>query len=761
MIADDRGTILCYGRVAQNSASGTASVTIPANLQPGSYTLKVFSEQYNGDKKTDYASAFANISLTVTDATAPTLTGGTATRDSEANATVKFTSDEAGSYYYAVVNNGDSAPTIDTTGAGFSCDITEQTIFLDNLTGADAKDIYIVVKDPAGNVSSPALKMTIPAYVAPSYGISATPSTLNFGSKTEGYTTAPTEQTVTIENTGNQTITLNQPTATDFTISSLSATELAAGGTATLTVQPKTGLAVGSHNDTLSISGSDGVNASVSLSFAVTEKAHVHEYSADWVHTETSHWRECSCGAKTDEAAHVYDGGQDTTCNTCDYVRGVAPATYILTVELNGGSGSTVGGKYAEGAVISIDAGSRSNYRFNGWTTSNGGSFANASSASTIFTMPAANTTITASWEQESTLPTEYIVTVQTNGNGTASASPTSATEGEKITLTAKANSGYHFKEWQVVSGNATISGNSFTMPAGNVTVKAIFEKDRVPSGEGGSSILTTYYSLTFESNGGSKIEKVTEKSGNTVDLSCYLPTREGYDFNGWYLDKGLTRKITEIELNSNKTVYAAWTERKTNPDTGTGTGVEKPGTVTGNTFSDIKETDWFYKSVMFVYENGLMTGTSADAFDPNSNATRAQLAVIFYRMEGSPKVEGKNSFGDVEQGWYYDAVTWAEQSGLMNGYENGKFGSGDAITREQLVAIFYRYAQYKGYDVAATRSIDLFTDKDKVSEWAKQPLIWAVSSGIVNGTGDNLLSPQETANRAQIVAMLHRFRVQ
>lgn len=169
-----------------------------------------------------------------------------------------------------------------------------------------------------------------------------------------------------------------------------------------------------------------------------------------------------------------------------------------------------------------------------------------------------------------------------------------------------------------------------------------------------------------------------------------------------------------------------------------------------------------FYKSVMFVYEKGLMAGTSVTTFSPNSNATRAQLAVIFYRMEGKPKVEGRNSFTDVEYGpgtaWYYDAVTWAEQSGVVSGYGNGKFGPGDPITREQLAAIFYRYAQYKGYDVTATGSLDRFTDKDKVSEWAQQPLIWAVSSGIVNGTGDNQLSPQGTATRAQIAAMLQRF---
>ena len=191
--------------------------------------------------------------------------------------------------------------------------------------------------------------------------------------------------------------------------------------------------------------------------------------------------------------------------------------------------------------------------------------------------------------------------------------------------------------------------------------------------------------------------------------------------------------------------------------------GKDTPNAGAGNPFTDVKETDWFYKDMMFVYENGLMAGASAAAFAPDSNATRAQIAVVFYRMEGSPGVEGRNSFTDVEYSpgtaWYYDAVTWAEQSGVMGGYGNGRFGPGDFVTREQLAAIFCRYAQYKGCDVAAAGGLDRFTDKDKVSEWAEQPLSWAVGSGIVNGTGDNLLSPQGTATRAQIAAMLHRFR--
>ena len=180
---------------------------------------------------------------------------------------------------------------------------------------------------------------------AKTYGISASPTALDFGSETEGYQSAPAAQTVTITNTGNQSVTLTQPTSTSYEIGSLSATTLAPGGTATFTVQPVTGLAAGDHSETLAIPGSDGANASVTLSFTVS------------------------------------------------------PQQYALTVELNGGSGATTGGEYAEGSVVQIDAGTRANHRFAGWTSSNDGTFADASSSSTTFTMPAADTTVTATWQ--------------------------------------------------------------------------------------------------------------------------------------------------------------------------------------------------------------------------------------------------------------------------------------------------------------------------------------------------------------------------
>ena len=228
----------------------------------------------NLHKLTDYASAFAEISLAV-DTTAPTLTTGGATRTSETNATVTFTSDEAGTYYYEVVESGAGEPTIDTTGTGTPCDTTQQTIFLNSLTGAGAKELYIVAKDAEGNVSQP-VKITIPEYVAPVYDISAAPQRLDFGTVTEGYTEAPAIKTVTITNAGNQPVTLTQPTAANYTLGTLSKTTLAPADTATVTVRPNTGLTAGTYNETLTVYGqSDGyaVRADVELRFTVTRQS--------------------------------------------------------------------------------------------------------------------------------------------------------------------------------------------------------------------------------------------------------------------------------------------------------------------------------------------------------------------------------------------------------------------------------------------------------------------------------------------------------
>lgn len=354
--------------------------------------------------------------------------------------------------------------------------------------------------------------------------------------------------------------------------------------------------------------------------------------------------------------------------------------------------------------------------------------------------------TLTAQWKANT-----YTVTVKDDGNGTALADPASAKMGAEVRLTAMPNSGYHFKEWEVIPDKVKIEDNKFTMPAAHVTVKAIFERNTSSGSGGGGGGGTTYYTLTFETNGGDSMQAIRAARGKTLDLSAYTPMRDGYDFGGWYADKALTQRITEIKLSGSKTVYADWKKREPNePD-----AVKNP-------FADVNAGDWFYRDVLFSYEKGLMSGMDTAVFAPYANTTRAQIAVIFYRMEGSPAVEGENSFTDVVRdsgtAWFYDAVTWAQKNGIMGGYGNSSFAPNDPITREQLAAIFYRYAQYKGYDTTqGGMAIREFDDYESISDYAMGAMAWAVNTGLVKGDS-NLLYPKGTATRAELAALFHRF---
>ena len=355
------------------------------------------------------------------------------------------------------------------------------------------------------------------------------------------------------------------------------------------------------------------------------------------------------------------------------------------------------------------------------------------------------DTEIKALWENSVITPTTYTVTVSNDGNGTGTAAPSTAAAGTEITLTAKPNEGYHFKEWKVISGGVTIKDDKFLMPNDNVEVKAIFEKD-TGGGGGGYNPPVTYYTLRFETGGGSDIPSVQGTYNTYIDLTKYVPTWRGHTFIGWYSERSLMNKVSGVYLTKDMTVYAGWRVDE-NPNTG------------ANPFTDVSEKDWFYGDVMFVYENGLMLGTSKTLFSPHGTATRGMMATILWRMEGSPAPKGKNSFTDVEAGkWYADAITWTAENGIFAGYGKDKFGPDDPITREQLAAIFYRYADYKGYDLTVKGNLDKFKDADKITDYAKTAMQWAVGSGLVKGKSGNLLDPQGTATRAEIAAMLHRF---
>ena len=174
--------------------------------------------------------------------------------------------------------------------------------------------------------------------------------------------------------------------------------------------------------------------------------------------------------------------------------------------------------------------------------------------------------------------------------------------------------------------------------------------------------------------------------------------------------------------------------------------------------FTDVSTSDWFYSDVMFVYENGLFSGTDSRSFSPNASMTRAMLVTVLYRLEGEPVGTGSSSFSDVRSGSYYEkAVAWAAANGIVTGTGSTSFSPDAKVTREQLAAILYRYAQYKKLDTDAGAKLDSFSDAGNVFGYASEALSWAVSEGLINGASGRLM-PKGDATRAQVAAILHRF---
>ncbi|MCI6567835.1 MAG: S-layer homology domain-containing protein [Dysosmobacter sp.] len=309
--------------------------------------------------------------------------------------------------------------------------------------------------------------------------------------------------------------------------------------------------------------------------------------------------------------------------------------------------------------------------------------------------------------------------------------------EGETVTVKADSKSGYTFAGWEVVSGGVTLADTkaaetTFTMPATNVELKATYTK--ITSGGGGGGAVSAY-TLTFDTNGGSKIDSVSKVGGATIDLTGYVPTRAGYDFDGWYSDAKLTDKITSVKLTKNMTVYAKWTEK----------GGENP-------FIDVADDAYYADAVIWAVGEGITSGTTATTFSPNTPCTRAQAVTFPWRAAGSPEPAGMSSFTDVPADSYYaKAVAWAVEQGITKGTSDTTFSPNATCTRAQIVTFLWR-----SQNSPASDSVNPFTDVAADAYYANA-VLWAVANGITNGTSDTTFSPSSTCTRAQIVTFLFR----
>ena len=312
----------------------------------------------------------------------------------------------------------------------------------------------------------------------------------------------------------------------------------------------------------------------------------------------------------------------------------------------------------------------------------------------------------------------------------------------------------YRFDGWYTAAEGGT-KITTDTVFSENTTVYAQWTY----SGGGGGG-GTTRYTVKFETNGGSKITS-RSVTRNTAMKEPTAPTKDGYTFDGWYSDKELTTAYDfSARVTKSFTLYAKWMEKAAEPDKPT-QPTEPTTPEWKNPFTDVSENDWFYSNVKYANENGLMGGTTNTTFAPNEPLTRGMLVAILYRAEGEPAVNKSIPFSDVDTNAYYaNAVIWAQQNGIVNGVTENEFAPENNITREQIAAIMFRFAKYKGYDVSVGESTNIlsYTDAESISEYAISAMQYAVGSGLMKGKTETSINPQDNATRAEIAAILQRF---
>ena len=264
------------------------------------------------------------------------------------------------------------------------------------------------------------------------------------------------------------------------------------------------------------------------------------------------------------------------------------------------------------------------------------------------------------------------------------------------------------------------------------------------------------------EITGGNIIVNLRDEMGNIIETKqTYDKTAEGSGL----LTLGGEEILTETFNfgHSGTSFDVAYTGDILNDDSGTQPDISnkdkgKPVGKYINPFKDVKETDWFYEAVKFAIENGLMSGTGTDTFEPELLTTRGMLITVLYRLEKESN-NGAGFFTDVAAGEYYsDAAAWAQKNGIVNGISETKFGPNENITREQFAAILYRYASFKGYDTSAGRELSSFTDSDSISGYAVPAMQWAVETGLIKGRGESTLAPIENTTRAEMAEILYRY---
>ena len=827
ILADNNGAQY-YGRVAQPTAkSGTVEIKIPSDIAPGDYTMKVFSEQYNGDCKTDLASAFADVTLTV-----------------ESQPDEQFTLAPGGRYYFdlsamnisGTVNSNLPDSTLHyvpftyvgtvnayklTSEMATTEEYAQKNKYPHSLFIADYAVTHTVSWDDLNtadlifgkNYASGGVDYTLRA---PSVGSDnrgsgdserGTPQSNEWDrilDKDSGYIKNwngifSWGQDTTRYNSSLRAIRgydsgrrWNDDDATDFlplvsfrpVLEILNPDTLGSDGLKVVTLDLGGGT-LGNSSENIQIIVKNGSTFTAPASDGLTRPDGDTDNYFMWL----------------DGNGNSYEPGGSVPADVTELtVQWTAP-TYAVTLNTNGGTinnGNVTGYTYGVGATLpAADDMTYTGHTFKGWydnenltgspvtaiggaetgnkeywakweinqytvtvkpengkadititqdygtpitapadPTREGYTFAGWDKAIPA-TMPAENLTITAHWSLDT-----YSITYNLDG-GTASGNPDFYTvESSTITLNPPTRTGYTFIGWS----GTDLSGSdnlTVTIPAGSIGNRSYIAH---------WSLNT--YSITYDLDGGTALGNPDFYTVESSAITLNEPTKAGYVFTGW----SGTDLVGEDNLTVTIPAGSIGDRRYTAHWEFDPTIIAALNPTPNVDFLDVSRTDWFYYDVRYVCENGLMNGTGTYIFSPYSTLTRAQVITVLWRQENEPKADHEINFNDVTEGqWFTEPVRWAVSEEIMEGY-GGAFGPNDPITWEQLAAILYRYALYKGYDVSVKGDPASFTDGSEISGWAYELMQWASGAGIFDGVGSGPIKPTGNTMRCEFASAITMF---
>lgn len=512
---------------------------------------------------------------------------------------------------------------------------------------------------------------------------------------------------------------------------------------------------------------------------------------------ESKHYHVCTvCGEKNEGESHSYDNAKDLTCNVCGYDRQFVE--YTVTFDANGGSVGVTESVTKDGKLTSLPTPTRSDYDFEGWYTA-----ATGGTEVTSDTVFEEDTTVYAHWTERSTggettvstptpvptappaptatpAPTENPVPTKTP---VPSASPTPTTEPIVVESDGWSQVEKVVTESSEGSTIAVSMGGTTEMPS--KVLETVAGKDVTLELDMGKGVTWTI--------NGQNVPKDTDLA--SLDLGVNMGTNDipldvihtvggekntvqmSLTHNGQF---GFTMTLTASLGESNAGYWANlyhYDEATQTMEFEASTRIGKDGNATlplshasqyaividkenhGLPFTDVGSSDWYTAAVQYVYQNGIMAGTSATTFKPNSTLNRAMVVQILYNLEGQPPLPEDNlgyPYSDVNvQAWYADAVYWARTTGVAEGYENNVFRPEKAVTREELAQMLYNYAQYKGIILPALGDLSKFPDGSKVSSWAQTAMSWATGLQVINGYEDGTLRPGGSTTRAEAASMI------